>query len=372
MLSLFIFEDHAMARDIQKEIDTVKQEQAHLRQLRKHLDVKLGKLGRQMHRLDQDLLSARKYFKRANKGWLKSKRKVDVLSTQQKALQHTIQVLEQRMQAEANMAWQRDYREPSWLDIWVGGDVTDIPHRQHMMRFVLKGQAKERQVWEASLQDLKLVEQKLRVEYDHLLALKSEKLRAKKKAEKRWKLKHQKIMALRHDARLKKKRDRALKQQEKALLSLLDGLSDALLYSDKKAKQTSIRHQKGHLPWPIHGALVVHFGDNIAYLNRRSKGVQIKPSHQDEHGLQVRAMHAGQVRYADWFGGFGLMLVVEYGHGVLAVYAHNDALHKQVGDWVGAGDVLAEAGSTGWVEKTRLYFEIRDHGKSVNPTKWCR
>jgi len=83
-------------------------------------------------------------------------------------------------------------------------------------------------------------------------------------------------------------------------------------------------------------------------------------------------MYAGQVRYADWFGGFGLMMVVEYGHGVLAIYAHNDALHKQVGDWVEAGDVLTDAGSTGWVEKTRLYFEIRDHGKSVNPKKWCR
>jgi len=240
------------------------------------------------------------------------------------------------------------------------------------MRFVLEGQAKERQVWKTSLQDLNVIDQALTVEYKHASRLKLKKLFAKKVAESRWNVKHQKMQYLKHDAMLKKKREQALKAQKKALLGLLNGLKDALLYSDKVAKETSIRQKKGTLSWPVHGVLWVHFGERIAYLNHRSKGVQIKPSHQDEEGLQVRAMHAGQVRYADWFGGFGLMLVVEYGHGILAVYAHNDALHKQVGDWVEAGDVLADVGSTGWVEKTRLYFEIRDNGKAVNPKKWCR
>lgn len=371
-LSLFTSVERACARDIQHEIRTLKQEQADLRQLRKALNVKLGKLGREMHQLDQELLSARKKFKHADKNWLASKRKVSVLSKQKQALQTTIQSMQQRMQAEANMAWQRDHREPSWLDVLVGGDVTEVPHRQYMMRFVLEGQAKERQIWEASLQDLKIVEQALQMEYDHLSALKSKKYQAKTKAEKRWKAKHRKLVALRHDAKLKKKRNQALKQQEKALLQLFAGLKDALISSDKLAKQVSIRHRKGHLPWPMQGTLVVNFGDEVSYLHRRSQGVQMRPNHQKVNALQVHAMHAGQVRYADWFGGFGLMMVVGYGHGVLAVYAHNDALHKQVGDWVDVGDVLADAGSTGWVEKIRLYFEIRDHGKSVNPRKWCR
>lgn len=43
----------------------------------------------------------------------------------------------------------------------------------------------------------------------------------------------------------------------------------------------------------------------------------------------------------------------------------------QLGDWVEKDEVLAEAGSTGWIEDVRLYFEIRDKGKSVNPARWC-
>jgi len=66
------------------------------------------------------------------------------------------------------------------------------------------------------------------------------------------------------------------------------------------------------------------------------------------------------------------MMIVDYGRGIMAVYAHNDALHQQVGDWVEKGDILAEAGSTGWVDDVRLYFEIRDQGKPVNPARWCK
>jgi len=362
----------AWSRDIPHEIRLVKQEQAHLRQIRKSLDAKLGKLGHQMQRLDQELLLARQDFKRANQAWLAAKRKVEALSRQKQTLQETIHDIQQRMQAEASMAWQRDHREPSWLDVLAGGDVTAVPHRQMMMRFVLEGQAKERKAWQTALQDLKRVDAALQVEYKAAAQLKSDKLKMKKQVEQRWQAKHRKMQALKRDATLKKHKEEALRQQEKVLLQMLAGLKYALNHGEQLATQVSIRHRKGHLPWPLKGRLMVHFGDKLASSLQPSKGVEMKPLHHPLSALKVRAMHAGQVRYADWFGGFGLMMVVEYGHGVLAVYAHNDALHKQVGDWVEKGDVLADAGSTGWVEQTRLYFEIRDHGKPVNPEKWCR
>jgi septal ring factor EnvC (AmiA/AmiB activator) len=78
------------------------------------------------------------------------------------------------------------------------------------------------------------------------------------------------------------------------------------------------------------------------------------------------------VRYSDWFGGYGLMMIVDHGDGLISIYAHNDALYLQMGEWVEEGEVLAEAGSTGWIEDVRLYFEVRDKGKPVNPADWCR
>jgi len=37
---------------------------------------------------------------------------------------------------------------------------------------------------------------------------------------------------------------------------------------------------------------------------------------------------------------------------------------------VEAGEVLAEAGDTGWARRVELYFEIRDRGLAVNPVSW--
>ena len=364
--------DAFCSQDIQSKIHLVRAEQAHIRQVRRALKHQLGRLGRDMRALDEELLKSRQDYRIAQQAWQASQGKVKQLQHKQQALQQHINDIQQRMQQEAMMAWQRNAREPSWLDVLLGTPVTEIPHRRAMMRFALEGQAQEKRAWDEALNDLQVVEASLQKEHQLLRALKEQKAASKKRAKQRWQAKHQKIQALKHDAAAQKKRAQALRVQEQSLLALLAGLGEQLRSQDKQAKQVSIRKHKRHLPWPLDGRITVHFGDRVAALHGHSQGVQILPRHLDAQGVQVRAMDAGQVRYADWFGGFGLMMVVDYGHGVLAVYAHNQALHKQAGEWVDAGDVLASAGSTGWVEHTRLYFEIRDRGRAVNPQHWCR
>jgi len=177
---------------------------------------------------------------------------------------------------------------------------------------------------------------------------------------------------VRQDARLKKQRDNQLARQEIALKKLLQGLGSTLVASEKSMNQDDwkpMRKQKGRLAWPLKGRVVANFHSRPAPGRPRLSGVQLAPR---KRGGQVKAIAAGQVRYADWFGGYGLMMIVDHGDGLMTVYAHNDALYKQIGDWVAAGDALADAGSTGWVRDTRLYFEVRDAGKPVNPRKWCR
>jgi len=174
---------------------------------------------------------------------------------------------------------------------------------------------------------------------------------------------------VRRDAKLKGERDAQLARQEKALKRLLKGMGSTLLKVDNADDWQSIRKLKGGLSWPINGRIVASFHSRPAPGRPRLTGVQLAPR---QAGGQVKAIAAGQVRYADWFGGYGLMLIVDHGDGLMTVYAHNDALYKRLGDWVARGDVLADPGSTGWVPDTRLYFEVRDAGKPVNPRHWCR
>jgi len=360
------------ARDIHAEIDQVRQERARLAQVRKSLNQELGVLGKDLHTLDLALLAASKAFDDANKQWKIADAKVQGLEQKQKQLKATIKTLQKHMQKEADAAWRRANRQPSLLDILTGEDVTEIPHRQFMLRYMLQEQQKERQQWLGALEELRLLEKKLVLEQAHLAHLRDEKKALQRTASARLKAKQAMARKLRHDVRLKQQRDKALAKQEKALFQLLDGLSNALLSSDKRVQHASVRQLKGKLSWPIQGRIVAKFGSKASYQRSKLRGVRIAPSAKNDRAKQVKAMAVGQVRYADWFGGFGLMMIVEYGDGVMAIYAHNDALYKQLGDWVEPGEVLAEAGSTGWIEKTRLYFELRDKGVAVNPARWCR
>jgi septal ring factor EnvC (AmiA/AmiB activator) len=56
----------------------------------------------------------------------------------------------------------------------------------------------------------------------------------------------------------------------------------------------------------------------------------------------------------------------------MSLYGHNQVLYRQTGDWVAAGDLVANVGNSGGQSKSGLYFEIRNAGKPSNPQQWCQ
>ena len=97
-----------------------------------------------------------------------------------------------------------------------------------------------------------------------------------------------------------------------------------------------------------------------------AKGVFIRAP----QGEPVRAVARGQVVYADWMRGFGNLMIVDHGENYLSIYANADALLKDVGDVVHAGEPLATAGASGGNEETGLYFELRHLGRAFDPLGW--
>jgi septal ring factor EnvC (AmiA/AmiB activator) len=89
-------------------------------------------------------------------------------------------------------------------------------------------------------------------------------------------------------------------------------------------------------------------------------------------GSKVRAISQGRVAFADWFRGFGLLLIIDHGNGYMSLYGQNDSLYKEPGDWVQANEVVATVGASGGQKQSGLYFEIRRKGKPMDPTLWCR
>lgn len=128
---------------------------------------------------------------------------------------------------------------------------------------------------------------------------------------------------------------------------------------------------KGLLPVPVNGNIVNSFGEyrdsrhNV--VNFRS-GVDIRA----DYGEPIHAVSTGKVMYAAWFKGFGNMLIIDHGDHYYTVYAHLEETFKQKGDPVDAGEVIATVGDTGSLVGPKLYFEVRHHGKPMDPADWIK
>lgn len=121
----------------------------------------------------------------------------------------------------------------------------------------------------------------------------------------------------------------------------------------------------GSLRWPVQGPILISYGSpRTAEL--KWKGTLIGAS----EGTQVKAVAPGQVVYADWLDGFGMLLVIDHGRGYMSLYGHNQSLLRQVGQKVEQGEPVALVGDSGGQERSGLYFEIRYQGEAINPTKW--
>lgn len=125
---------------------------------------------------------------------------------------------------------------------------------------------------------------------------------------------------------------------------------------------------KGRLHWPTQGRIQDIFGKPRGSGSTKSNGVLI---HAKE-GRDIRAISYGRVAYADWLRGYGLLLILDHGDGYMSLYGHNQSLHKETGEWVETGELVASVGKSGGEDEASLYFEIRHNGKPANPSQWCK
>jgi murein DD-endopeptidase MepM/ murein hydrolase activator NlpD len=89
-------------------------------------------------------------------------------------------------------------------------------------------------------------------------------------------------------------------------------------------------------------------------------------------GSAVKAVHAGVVTRAGWYGGYGNVVIINHGNGVETVYGHNSAVRVKVGQRVQAGDRIADVGSTGHSYGSHIHLEVHVDGVPQDPIRWLR
>lgn len=127
--------------------------------------------------------------------------------------------------------------------------------------------------------------------------------------------------------------------------------------------------QKAGLPWPLSGQVLTRFGVQRhpqfkTMVFRR--GIEIAAN----EGEPVRAVSEGQVAYADWYKGYGKLVIIEHDRGFYTLYGNLSRLDLAKDDRVAKGQVIGLAGDTGSLKGSKLYFEMRRNGEAQDPLLW--
>lgn len=85
----------------------------------------------------------------------------------------------------------------------------------------------------------------------------------------------------------------------------------------------------------------------------------------------VKAVARGTVIFTGFTAETGFVIILEHARNFITVYKHNATIHKEQGDLVKSGEVIANAGSTGTLTTgPHLHFELWNDGYPVNPTNF--
>lgn len=145
--------------------------------------------------------------------------------------------------------------------------------------------------------------------------------------------------------------------------------------------QGQVPYQGGTMAWPVPGYYNIPDGGEFGWrihpifrIRKFHSGIDIPARGPEGNfpGAAVVAANGGQVVYAGWYGGYGLVVIVDHGGGITTLYAHLSAISVRVGQQVSRGQTLGHVGSTGNSTGPHLHFEVRINGEPVDPMGYLR
>ena len=146
--------------------------------------------------------------------------------------------------------------------------------------------------------------------------------------------------------------------REQGVLQLWEALSNrqSLLRAtpNMKPAQGWVTSRFGYRVDPVSGRTALHQGLDFA----------------SAPGTPVYAPADGIVSFAGYDEGYGKLVSIDHGYGVVTRYGHNSQLFVVVGQKVKRGDVISAVGATGKATGVHLHYEVRVNGLPVDPANY--
>ena len=148
-------------------------------------------------------------------------------------------------------------------------------------------------------------------------------------------------------------------------------ISQSVRKKEKTYSYKGFRKGKGRLKWPVRGKVAIQFGKH------KDPGLKTPVF---RNGIYIsapvdtvaRSVGKGKVVFADWFEGYGQLVIINHGSGYHTLYANLSEIFLGTGDIIKDNDRVGRVGTSGILDRPALYFEIRYKGKPLNPNQWLK
>ena len=291
--------------------------------------------------------------------------KINIKETEKKDLELNIEESKQKLKKIVRILYKLGSN--TYLKIFIRVDTIDQLFKNYrLFMSLIRYKSEEIDKIKANILRLNNVRMQLQDEYSKLQDYKQ---LQEQKMRNTWGLKQEKLNLV--------KKINADKDKHMQLLEELryEAAQVNEVISGRKVKSSlitiNLNKIRGHLSWPLNGKVISSFGKKKStrfdtYII--DNGIEISPTSSD----RVRAIYDGDVVYADYYKGYGNLVIIQHSRDLHSLYGHCKEILKKVGDSINAGEEIAIAGDTGSTFGKSLYFEIRTHLKSQDPLVWLK
>ncbi len=365
-----------------------------IRDYREHLDKtkkELSSIRDQIKKQRETLVKEKYKEKVTSKNIQKLDRAIDITRKELNVFNNNISVLESGMKdlnsriAEAEklkeekrqavmniLRKQYERKDTMYLKFLLNsGNISDFVRRYKFVK-ILSGKNAEQ------IEQYRRLIEKLSEDRQALDDYKGELVSVKQEKESEWKRynneKREKNTLLKSIKSNIKQRSRMLSELEtnaRKLTKFIDGMEATAELSDKDAAR-AFESSRGRFPWPVDaGYILAGFGK---YKHPQFKtivenrGIHIK----EKYAAPVYSIFGGIIKYADWFEGYGKMVIVYHGGGYFSIYGHLSDIDVNKGQKVAIRQQIGKVGDTESFYGDELYFELRKKGTPVNPMSYLK
>ncbi|GGE54127.1 peptidase M23 [Streptosporangium jomthongense] len=343
---------------LKKRIEGIDEWLADAEKDRSALEQQLATAERTISRLTRERRSLREQVK-------EQQQRLAKLQEQERELAHTLERQRDSLKTLIRTAWMEG-DAPAVKILLNEIDPDNIARTMTYYEYLSRDTVKRLETFHKNLAELKATQAAAKSTQEKLTAAEEGIVKRQQELTVSRKEREKTLTALNQDIRSRRTEKDELEADRKRLEKLLSEVQQAIANIPSPNESQPFQSLRNKLPWPVKGKVVSRFGDKYADGKLRRNGLLI----QTDEEAEVKAIHYGRVVFANWLRGFGLITIIDHGDGYMTLYGNSSSLFTSPGDWVSAGEAIAQAGRTGGTESPALYFEVRHNGKPDNPGRW--